>query len=182
MVFPVFGRGRCMLGLLGKGITTKNITRAATYLVAGCTCEKKTENPGFEILLLADWDSLYENRKPEPVLEPFLSDAGPRYGPCIDLCLKILAGARSDSVMYAITTTAGSIPEAIPVPGPPPKVLHDDPGRLVAPPDESSSPPTATILQSNDVRLYVLLGGGGAVLLVLGSIVIMTRSKGAAGN
>lgn len=58
MVFPVFGRGRALLPLIGAGITAKNIQDAAGFLAGPCSCEVKEQNPGFDLLLAADWDIL----------------------------------------------------------------------------------------------------------------------------
>jgi hypothetical protein len=58
MLFPVFGRGRALLPLIGAGITEKNIYDAAAFLVGPCSCEIKEQNPGFDLLLSADWDGL----------------------------------------------------------------------------------------------------------------------------
>jgi hypothetical protein len=56
MVFPVFGRGRALLPLIGAGITGKNIHDAAAFLVGACSCEVKELNPGFDLLIAADWE------------------------------------------------------------------------------------------------------------------------------
>jgi hypothetical protein len=58
MVFPVFGRGRALLPLIGAGVTAENIHDSAAFLVGACSCEVKEMNPGFDLLLAADWDSL----------------------------------------------------------------------------------------------------------------------------
>jgi len=58
IVFPVFGRGRSLLPLIGAGITEKNIQDAAEFLVGPCSCQVKELNPGFDLLLAADWDAL----------------------------------------------------------------------------------------------------------------------------
>lgn len=58
MAFPVFGRGRALLPLVGAGITEGNITGAAGFLTGACSCEVKALNPGFDLLLSADWDDL----------------------------------------------------------------------------------------------------------------------------
>lgn len=58
MVFPIFGRGRALLPLIGKGITPGNIRGAAEFLTGACSCEVKALNPGFDLLLAADWDAL----------------------------------------------------------------------------------------------------------------------------
>jgi hypothetical protein len=58
MVFPVFGRGRALLPLIGAGITEQNIHDAAEFLAGPCSCEVKEQNPGFDLLLNGDWDML----------------------------------------------------------------------------------------------------------------------------
>ena len=58
MVFPVFGRGRALFPLIGAGVTAENIHDSAAFLVGACSCEVKEQNPGFDLLLAADWDTL----------------------------------------------------------------------------------------------------------------------------
>lgn len=58
MVFPVFGRGRALLPLIGAGVTAENIHGSAAFLVGACSCEVKEMNPGFDLLLAADWNAL----------------------------------------------------------------------------------------------------------------------------
>jgi hypothetical protein len=58
MVFPVFGKGRALLPLIGAGISAKNIHDAAAFLAGPCSCEVKEQNPGFDLLLATDWDGL----------------------------------------------------------------------------------------------------------------------------
>ncbi len=58
MVFPVFGRGRALFPLIGAGVTAENIHDSAAFLVGACSCEVKEQNPGFDLLLAADWDNL----------------------------------------------------------------------------------------------------------------------------
>lgn len=58
MLFPVFGRGRALLPLVGRGISEGNIEGAASFLTGACSCEVKALNPGFDLLLPADWENL----------------------------------------------------------------------------------------------------------------------------
>jgi len=57
MAFPIFGRGRVLYALVGKGISEANITDACGFLTGDCMCEIKQQNPGTDILMSADWDS-----------------------------------------------------------------------------------------------------------------------------
>lgn len=56
MAFPVFGRGRVLEPLIGKGIHRDNILETAGYLCGACSCEIKDQNPGIDLLLAADWE------------------------------------------------------------------------------------------------------------------------------
>lgn len=68
MVFPIFGRGIVLHALVGKGITERNIASSAGFLCGACSCEVKTQNPGVDLLMTAEWES-----GAEPV--PFRLDA-----------------------------------------------------------------------------------------------------------
>jgi len=69
MIFPVFGRGRALLPLIGAGITADNIHSSASFLVGACSCEVKELNPGFDLLLAADWDELLSvDGQPLPIV------------------------------------------------------------------------------------------------------------------
>ncbi|MFK7818913.1 MAG: hypothetical protein AB8G99_09345, partial [Planctomycetaceae bacterium] len=60
MAFPVFGRGRALYALIGKGITADVIDEACLFLIGPCSCQVKDQNPGVDLLLAVDWDSLVE--------------------------------------------------------------------------------------------------------------------------
>ena len=58
MLFPVFGRGRALYALAGKGINHETLDEAASFLIGKCSCQVKELNPGVDLLLAADWDRL----------------------------------------------------------------------------------------------------------------------------
>jgi hypothetical protein len=66
LVFPVFGRGRALLPLVGAGITPPNIAEYAEFLVGACSCQVKEQNPGFDLLLTADWNRLLQDAGAKP--------------------------------------------------------------------------------------------------------------------
>jgi len=55
MAFPVFGRGRVLYALVGAGVNAENVRHTLDFLVGGCSCTIKRENPGVDLLLTADW-------------------------------------------------------------------------------------------------------------------------------
>ena len=59
MAFPVFGRGRVLFALVGKGINRDNILMACEFLLGPCACEIKNLNPGTDTLIAANWDLVH---------------------------------------------------------------------------------------------------------------------------
>lgn len=57
LAFPVFGRGRILYTLAGKGINAKNIREANGFLTGPCACTVKDENPGKDILMACSWSA-----------------------------------------------------------------------------------------------------------------------------
>jgi len=56
MVFPIYGRGIVLYALVGRGINEQTITEAAEFLAGPCACEIKSQNPGLELLMRAEWE------------------------------------------------------------------------------------------------------------------------------
>jgi hypothetical protein len=73
MVFAVFGRGRALPMPIGKDLRAEIIREAAEFLTSSCSCEVKTMNPGVDLLIAADWESLLEGRVvKDPELPPLI--------------------------------------------------------------------------------------------------------------
>jgi hypothetical protein len=86
MVFPVFGRGRALFGLVGPGIDADNIRGSARFLTGACSCQVKEQNPGFDLLIAVDWADLLAltdapqelaSTTAEPELVPIASGSTP---------------------------------------------------------------------------------------------------------
>lgn len=60
MAFPVFGRGRALYALVGKGISSDLITEASQFLCGACQCTVKAQNPGVDLIMNVDWDEVIE--------------------------------------------------------------------------------------------------------------------------
>jgi hypothetical protein len=58
IVFPVFGRGRVLLGLHGEQLSPEALERWAGFLCGPCSCRVKEATLGSDLLLVADWDEL----------------------------------------------------------------------------------------------------------------------------
>lgn len=55
IAFPVFGRGRVLEGIAGASINQVNLRAACQLLIGACPCEVKTQSPGRDLLINADW-------------------------------------------------------------------------------------------------------------------------------
>lgn len=60
MAFPIFGRGRALYALVGEGLKPDLIKEACEFLTGACQCTVKAENPGVDLLMLAEWDKYIE--------------------------------------------------------------------------------------------------------------------------
>ena len=75
VVYPIFGRGRALWAMTGKGLTPANIAEAGMFLIGACSCEAKELNPGVDLLFAADWEAGLAAAPartpiPAPVLKP----------------------------------------------------------------------------------------------------------------
>jgi len=61
IVFPVYGRGIALWAIVGNGINQWNISEAAEFLTGPCSCQAKLLNPGVDLLMAMDWDSVVES-------------------------------------------------------------------------------------------------------------------------
>ncbi len=66
MVFPVFGQGRALWALVGKGINAENIFESCMFLTGPCSCQVKSMNPGTDMMMDFDWWGALEGRVPPP--------------------------------------------------------------------------------------------------------------------
>jgi hypothetical protein len=114
MAFPVFGRGRALYALVGEGINAGLIEEACRFLTGACQCTVKTENPGVDLLCVADWDALVSVAPPTEVevnLTGLAAFAEPRpavpasTGPAAEV-----SGLNGGSDVAAVAPTGGAAP------------------------------------------------------------------------
>jgi len=63
VVFAVFGRGRILCAFSGQSIKAENLEDAAAFLAGPCSCQVKELNPGIDLLMAVDWESILEDRE-----------------------------------------------------------------------------------------------------------------------
>lgn len=62
MVFPIFGQGRVLYALVGKGIAVETVDRAAEFLIGSCSCQVKEQNPGVDLVMAVDWKQMVKEQ------------------------------------------------------------------------------------------------------------------------
>jgi hypothetical protein len=92
VVLAVLGRGRVLPPIVGGDITADHLADAAGFIVGACSCEAKLSNPGFDLLLTADWDALIgghllsvTEQPPLVGLSRFAPAAAPAPGPVVPI-------------------------------------------------------------------------------------------------
>jgi len=72
VAYAVFGQGRALGPILGDDIDEDVLLDASYYICGACSCEVKSENPGFDLLMSANWWSLLDGSEmiPEKELPP----------------------------------------------------------------------------------------------------------------
>ena len=56
LLAPVFGRGRVLEVIPGKSLDAPMVEELTTFLCGACSCKVKGLNPGFDLVMAADWD------------------------------------------------------------------------------------------------------------------------------
>lgn len=62
MVFPIFGQGRVLYALVGKGIKVETVDSAAQFLIGSCSCQVKEQNPGVDLVMAVDWKQMVKDQ------------------------------------------------------------------------------------------------------------------------
>jgi hypothetical protein len=57
LLIPVFGRGRALEVLSAADVDADLVRGVTEFLCGACSCQVKESNPGFDLLLSADWDT-----------------------------------------------------------------------------------------------------------------------------
>jgi len=85
--FAVFGQGRVLLPLVGKGIYAENVAWLCRFLAGPCSCQVKGMNPGLDLLTAFDWQAVVSGATPVAEALPPLTVpvAGPLTGEAVEV-------------------------------------------------------------------------------------------------
>jgi hypothetical protein len=61
VLVPVFGQGRALCALEGQDISAQSIEDVARFLTSACSCQVKQLNPGYDLLVKAEWRSILDD-------------------------------------------------------------------------------------------------------------------------
>lgn len=153
VAIPVFGRGRSHYALAGKGINAENIERSCAFLAGACSCEIKSQNPGGDLLMRANWDQLLGNLEFDVDFLPELTALGPI----------------RDAVVKLEATTSPTSPETESAAAISPIRTADRP--II--PDAPTAAPTTSRLPAYLPAVGVVLGG--LLVVLIGTWVIKAR-------
>lgn len=77
MAFPLYGRGRVLTALCGDDIQSDWIDQVTAFLTGPCSCQVKSGNPGYDLLMTVDWYAGLANAgELEKALPPLVSPSG----------------------------------------------------------------------------------------------------------
>jgi hypothetical protein len=167
VVFPVFGRGRALWALVGKGINKMNIEEASVYIVGRCSCEFKWMNPGTDLLMAADWDTVPATPTMQPPeLLTLVAPPDPASEAEDDT-----AGTEEEAAVKpeAEPAQAEKPEETIPAPEKPAAAVVKSPTRSASPADADSDS-SSRLLRNLAIAL-------GALIVIIGVSALQLRRK-----
>jgi hypothetical protein len=84
ILVPIFGRGRALEVIPASRVDEGLIGDLTAFLCGACSCQVKERNPGFDLLMVADWQQqLFGDRPLPPPPDTGLGSqsAGPKLRP-----------------------------------------------------------------------------------------------------
>lgn len=159
LAYPMYGRGRALNPLVGKGINAENIQEYASALTAACSCEVKNENPGTDILVQADWDKAFTEGAVMPVVLPMAGADNPG----------ATAPSAGGGLSETLATQPVRPPTVDPVPPKSPSEVSDSPATHPA----TASAPAKQ--RDNTWTIVVIITVLGVLVLTLFAAVMAVR-------
>ena len=81
MLYPIFGRGRVLAAMAASTVNAELLEETARFLCGACSCQIKAQNPGFDLLLTAHWESLMTDGTLPLPEKPKAASSQPSYVP-----------------------------------------------------------------------------------------------------
>jgi len=180
MALPVFGRGRVLYALIGKGINPGTIEQACRDLTGPCTCQVKDQNPGTDLLMAVNWEKLVvpatEDEKELPPLTGLtsFSEQGSKPAPAA----KMSTGGEDPKTAASEVTAAESSTSSSNQNSAETKVQTEESETLSAGSSASELPATRaaeTVQNSSLMRNLLILAAFAIVIVLAASYIVMAR-------
>ena len=72
-LYPVFGRARALASMPARTVNKDLLDETGRFICGACSCQVKAQNPGFDLLVKAHWESIFGDQvapPPDPKLTP----------------------------------------------------------------------------------------------------------------
>ncbi len=197
VAFLVYGRGRALFSSLGKGIHHDNLVQDVEFITGACSCTVKEQNPGVDLLMKFDWDTVADS-----LMQQFGREEGSPYrfsgdalfpeliipaeepptpsgnDAAASTAAELTAPAAATTVEVAATSaaelsTADAVPAAASLADPPVQQL------AVNRPPPVASGDHAAVSTTNPWRAVLWVGGGlaGALVVLFGVTFLVLRPR-----
>ncbi|WP_417383834.1 hypothetical protein [Gimesia sp.] len=174
MALPVFGRGRVLYALIGKGINPGTIEQACRDLTGPCTCQVKDQNPGTDLLMSVPWEKLVtpatQDEKELPPLTGLTSfsnsDAEKNDSASMPQLLNKQVGSESQATEKPVAEEAGpseTVAEAV--------STETSEGTTLTAESQGAAP------VHYKIELFLLVGSVVLVILLAGSYMLLARKQ-----
>jgi hypothetical protein len=148
VIFPVYGRGRILPPVLAERIQTGVSEVIARMLTGPCSCQIKSMNTGFDLLMSCQWDEGLASSVPTSPREPVLTGLS-------SLALATATGATRDEVQGGQKRQATAFPVA---------------------PMAAKAAPAKPAGKSELIRNLVATFGGGVLFAAAATVILKRRT------
>ncbi|APZ91927.1 hypothetical protein [Fuerstiella marisgermanici] len=112
MAIPIFGRGRALYALIGKGIAPDVIKEASQFLTGACQCTVKAQNPGVDLVMNVNWDNVIVTTEPlDEGLPPLAGFSG--FGVPEDSEVEAMDAAEEPEPVLTTVADAGAVSDTV---------------------------------------------------------------------
>jgi hypothetical protein len=65
-LIPTFGRARALAAMSATTVNAGLLEETSRFICGACSCQVKAQNPGFDLLIKADWESIFGDQAAPP--------------------------------------------------------------------------------------------------------------------
>jgi len=80
-LYPMFGRARALAAMPASTVNKDLLEETGRFICGACSCQVKAQNPGFDLLIKADWESIFGDQAAPPLEGKLAPATKPVYVP-----------------------------------------------------------------------------------------------------